>query len=165
MLALGAAVGAIWLCGGTFVVSQNQLRAQDMSLPGTKPLADISTEELGPYAIAHVRSLELSAPGTTPQVAHVQQSHRDEHEQLGLGYIGWLEADTLVTLAILQGTFHPSPRAGAYAAGPVPYRYLALFFNTESGGWFQWQVSRHGAQFRRALNDPTLPSADATKGL
>ncbi|HST03465.1 MAG TPA: hypothetical protein VLQ48_01870 [Chloroflexia bacterium] len=126
---------------------------------GTESLVGASPDEVGQYALEYVQHhLEVSGE---PQVVLARFITQAERPSLGLGcpQAKLTIEDPPEILVILSGDFDVSKAISGLATKPPwHFKYVAYIFDLWSASHTTFIYSRNGAQFRTALNDPTIPS-------
>lgn len=125
---------------------------------GARNLIGATPQEISRFAQQYAEH-NLKLRGGTAQVLLNRSVKRQDLATLGIGCLpssSTIEDPPLV-LVILKGEFDFGSMPGSQVAGGAPYTYIAYVFDTWSAQPTFLLGSRNGAQFRTALNDPTLP--------
>jgi hypothetical protein len=145
-------VAALLLIGGilaTRSVSANKI--------GNPSMLSASPEEIGNAAIEYTRQ-NLNIISGTPQVVLNRSVTIPELPNLGLAAMSTPANPPPTWLVILKGDFDVSNLPGG--AGPMQQlkaTYIAYVFDLRAGTPTLVQTSLTGGEFRKALNDPSLP--------
>jgi hypothetical protein len=124
---------------------------------GTRNLSGASPEQVGQFAVEYATAQGNIRSGQ-PQVLLVKSVTRDEVAPLGLGCLPDFNSnnDPPLTLVIMKGSFKLG--GGGGTSRPFFASYLAYVFDVWSAEPVVTLGSGNGAQFRKILNDPNLPS-------
>jgi len=126
-------------------------------------LVNASTEEISKLAINYVEEKWRIAGRVKPEIVLARSITLDELTDLGLGNYSFSSIEVPpMTLVIIKGEFNFSgqPRRVRLAAVPQ-INYVALVYDLWSGVPTVEVTSLDGSKFRKALNDPNLPTDEA----
>lgn len=124
---------------------------------GARNLIGATPQEISRFAQQYAEH-NLKLRGGTAQVLLNRSVKRQELATLGIGCLPSSSTveDPPLVLVILKGEFDFSSMLSSQVGG-ASYSYVAYVFDTWSAQPAFLLGSRNGAQFRTALNDPTLP--------